>query len=206
MSVISLFGWAALGLLLAYLALFFWGTMRTARLAGRKVWLFGQAKGRDRWAALGFRAAFAIAYFGPLVWLSLPTLRGADPLWALFRLPAFGLLLSFSGALVALVAQFSMGASWRVGISAGETGRLVSTGIFRFSRNPTFVGQFLLLAGVFLAVPALPTLLAAGLFMWSAYAQVSSEEAELRKSLGPEYDAYAARVPRWLGVVRNRAR
>ena len=155
--MISLFGWAALGLLLAYLALFFWGTMRTARLAGRKVWLFGQAKGRDRWAALGFRAAFAIAYFGPLVWLSLPT-------------------------------------------------RLVSTGIFRFSRNPTFVGQFLLLAGVFLAVPALPTLLAAGLFMWSAYAQVSSEEAELRKSLGPEYDAYAARVPRWLGVARNRAR
>lgn len=203
--MISGFGWAALALLGGYLALFFWGSAMAARAAGRPVWLFARATGRDRLAALGFRAAFGLAFLGPLLWLALPMLHKADPLWTegRFVLPGLiGILVAGIGAMLAFAAQMSMGASWRIGVAAGETGELVSGGLYRVSRNPTFVGQAALLAGVALAIPSLPTLVAAVLFLCSAITQVRSEEAALRAALGPAYDRYLAEVPRWIG--RNR--
>lgn len=205
--MISGFGWAALALLLGYLALFFWGSATAAQAAVRPIWLFAQAKGRDRLAALGFRAAFVFAFFGPLLWLALPILHKADPFWTEGKALALGLLgifIASLGAMVAFAAQMSMGTSWRVGVVSGATGDLVSGGLFRFSRNPTFVGQAAVLSGVALAVPCVPTILAPLLFLWSAAIQIRSEEAALRQSLGPEYDRYAASVPRWIGLRRRR--
>ena len=77
--MISGFGWAALAILVGYLALFFWGSAQAAEAAGKPIWLFGRATGRDRLAAIGFRAAFALAFFGPLLWLVWPMLHKADP-------------------------------------------------------------------------------------------------------------------------------
>jgi protein-S-isoprenylcysteine O-methyltransferase Ste14 len=204
--MMSGFGWAALALLFAYLSLFFWGSAVAAQAAGRPVWLFGRATGRDRLAAFGFRAAFALAFFGPLLWLALPLLHKVDPFWTegnALTLGMIGIFIAGLGAMVAFAAQMSMGTSWRVGVVSGQTGNLVSGGLYQFSRNPTFVGQFALLAGVALAVPAVPTILAAILFLWSATTQVRSEEAALRQSLGPDYDRYAASVPRWIGLRRR---
>jgi len=107
--------------------------------------------------------------------------------------------------MVAFAAQMSMGTSWRVGVVDGETGDLVTGGLYRYSRNPTCVGQFALLTGVALAVPSIPTLLAPILFLWSAATQVRSEEAALREALGRDYDYYAASVPRWIGIARKPA-
>lgn len=204
--MISGFGWAALALLCGYLALFFWGSAVAAQAAGRSVWLFARATGRDRLAAMGFRAAFALAFFGPLLWLAMPTLHKIDPLWTEGRtviLGLIGVLLAGLGAMVAFAAQMSMGSSWRVGVVGGETGDLVSGGLYRFSRNPTFVGQAALLTGVGLAAPSVPTFLAPMLFLWSASTQVRSEEAALRAAIGPDYDRYAASVPRWIGINRK---
>ena len=200
--MISGFGWAALALLFGYLALFFWGSALAAQAAGRSVWLFSRAKGRDRVAAMGFRAAFALAFFGPLLWLAVPALHKVDPLWTEGRaifLGLIGVFVAGLGAMVAFAAQMSMGSSWRVGVVGGETGDLVSGGLYRFSRNPTFVGQAALLTGVAIAVPAIPTIMAPLLFLWSASTQVRSEEAALRMAIGPDYDRYAASVPRWIG-------
>jgi len=203
------FGWAALALLFGYLALFFWGSALAAQAAGRPVWLFARATGRDRLAAMGFRAAFALAFFGPLLWLAVPMLHKTDPLWiegGVFALGLTGIFVAGLGAMLAFAAQMSMGSSWRVGVVGGETGDLVSGGLYRFSRNPTFVGQAALLAGVAMAVPAVPTVLAPLLFLWSASTQVRSEEAALRTAIGADYDRYTASVPRWIGFVREAAR
>ena len=102
--------------------------------------------------------------------------------------------------MIAFAAQMSMGSSWRVGVAQGETGNPVSDGLYRFSRNPTFVGQFMLLAGVSLAIAAIPTILAPLIFFWSASTQIRSEETALRQALGPDYDRYAAAVPRWISL------
>lgn len=207
--MVSGFGWAALALLFGYLALFFWGSAIAARAAGQPVWLFAQARGRDRLAALGFRTAFALAFFGPLIWLALPVLHKLDPFWTEGGAAALGLtgiFIAGLGAMIAFAAQMSMGTSWRVGVARGAVGDLVSGGLYRYSRNPTFVGQAALLAGVALAVPAIPTILAPVLFLCSAIVQVRSEEAVLRAAAGPDYDRYAAAVPRWFGLPKGASR
>ena len=66
------FGWASLAVLVLYLVAFLWAGALAAQAAGRPIWLFGRATDRDRLAAIEFRAAFAIAFFGPLVWLAVP--------------------------------------------------------------------------------------------------------------------------------------
>ncbi len=204
--MISGFGWSAFIILAGYIVLFLWRSAVAETAAGRPVWLFQQAAGRDRWAGFGFRAAFVLAFLGPLLWLAWPALHKADPFWSEGELPVFdliGMLVAGSGALLAYAAQVAMGRSWRVGVAQGATGKLVSNGLFRFSRNPTFVGQFALLVGISFAIPAIPTFLAVLLYIWSARTQVRSEEEVLRYSLGAEYDRYAASVPRWIGLPRE---
>ena len=201
--MISPFGWSALAVLLLYLTLFFWGGAMAARAAGRSIWLIGQATGRDWLAAVGFRAAFGLAILGPLVWLTVPPLRSVDPLWtdqgATF-VSFVGQLLAILGAMIAFAAQMAMGASWRVGVDPAAVGSLVSGGLYGISRNPTFVGQLMLLAGVALAIPSLPAVVAVLLFWVSANAQIRSEEHVLETALGAPYLTYRAQVPRWIGT------
>ncbi|GGF78211.1 hypothetical protein GCM10011402_33580 [Paracoccus acridae] len=196
-------GWIALGVVVLYLTFFAWGTVEAARVAGRPVWLFGQAHGTERWAAMGFRLAFALALLGPLVWLVFPNLHKLDPFWTegfFHGKGIVGVLLAVAGAMLAFAAQMPMGASWRVGVLKGESGALVTGGLFRLSRNPTFVGQGLLLTGMALAVLSLPTLLAVFLFAFSASVQIRAEEGVLLSDHGSEYRRWSAQVPRWIGI------
>ncbi|WP_136685852.1 methyltransferase family protein [Falsirhodobacter xinxiangensis] len=179
----------SLGILAAYLLLFALGTTEVTRVTGRSVWLFGRAKGVDRIAAFGFRAAFALAFLGG-------ALVPQDGL-------SVGPVVAAFGGMIAFASQMSMGSSWRVGAVAGETGELVTGGMFRHSRNPTFLGQALLLAGVATSIPSIPTVLAVLLFLASASIQVRSEERLL--AANETYNRWAAETPRWLprGPLRS---
>lgn len=204
--MLHVFGWAALAVLAGYLVLFFAGGVMAARAVGRPVWLFAAAKGLDWLAATGFRAGFALTLVGPLLWLIVPVLHKVDPLWTEGRVPVLGLAglaMAAGGAVLALAAQRAMGASWRVGVKVGETGALVQGSLFRLSRNPTFLGQGLLLAGVALAIPSVPTVLGLALFLWSARTQVLSEEAALMAANGDAYGRFMQSVPRWIGLPRG---
>lgn len=91
----------------------------------------------------------------------------------------------------------------------GALGALVTEGLYRVSRDPVFAGQRLLLAGVALAVPSVPTALAVVLFWGSAQAQIRTEEDLLEQRHGEVYRAYQIRVPRWVGwgqggLIRHR--
>ncbi|MFC3630487.1 methyltransferase family protein [Paracoccus angustae] len=200
------FGGSALAILAAYLLLFLWGTAETGRANGRTAWLMARSRGRDRRAAFAFRLAFACSFVGPLVWSLSPALRRLDPFWSGGDGAWVGMAGVFAaalGAMIAFAAQMSMGASWRVGVKGSEVGGLVTGGLFRISRNPTFIGQCLLLTGVALALPALPTLIGPPLFLAAARAQVPSEEAVLRRAHGAAYDDWARQVPRWIGPCRR---
>lgn len=79
------------------------------------------------------------------------------------------------------------------------TPEIVSTGIYRFTRNPMYVGMALLLLALGLAfanawiVALVPTVLA--VVYWTA---VRHEEAYLERKFGAAYEAYKARTRRWL--------
>ena len=52
-----------------------------------------------------------------------------------------------------VVAQSQMGASWRIGIDHDEKTEFIQKGLFRYSRNPIFVGIIFTSFGFFLVLP-----------------------------------------------------
>ena len=76
---------------------------------------------------------------------------------------------------------------------------LVTEGLFRHTRNPMYVGKFLMVLGVGFASNRWPSLLAITFAYSFMYQCVTlAEEAYLRNKFGPSFDEYCRRVPRWL--------
>ena len=76
---------------------------------------------------------------------------------------------------------------------------LVTTGIHGWSRNPIYVGMFLLYAGIgFAALSPWILILALPLAITVRYGVVAREEAYLERRFGDTYRDYKARVRRWL--------
>ena len=81
---------------------------------------------------------------------------------------------------------------------------LVTRGFFNHSRNPLYVGNLLILLGLLMVWNAPAAYLIGGTFFIVGYmAIVAAEEAFLRGKFGAQYDAYAARVPRWRVRLRG---
>ncbi|HBE9079527.1 methyltransferase family protein [Serratia fonticola] len=75
---------------------------------------------------------------------------------------------------------------------------LLVTGVFRFSRNPVYLGQILLLAAWGLLLGGIGVWLWWGLFF--AYldrVQIPREEAFLRDNFGQDYRGFCDQVRRW---------
>jgi protein-S-isoprenylcysteine O-methyltransferase Ste14 len=84
-------------------------------------------------------------------------------------------------------------------LKPSRTSRLITGGVFRYSRNPIYLGDLLILAAlaVWLGQPANLALLA--VFVWYIDRfQIRPEEKALSALFGAEYAAYCARVRRWL--------
>ncbi len=76
---------------------------------------------------------------------------------------------------------------------------LVTHGIYRYSRNPMYLSLLLLLVAYAVAQGALLALAGPALFL--AYVtrfQIVPEERALAAKFGAQFDAYRARVRRWL--------
>ncbi len=95
-----------------------------------------------------------------------------------------------------LVALSHMGNSWRIGIDTDTQTQLITTGLFRVSRNPVFFGMIACLAGLFLVTPNALT----GLFLILGYVlmqiQIRLEEEHLFKLHGDGYLGYKQKVRR----------
>ncbi len=76
---------------------------------------------------------------------------------------------------------------------------LVVRGIYRCTRNPMYLGFLLALLAWALYLAKLSALLVLPLFVgYLTVFQIKPEEAALRDRFGAGFDAYAARVRRWL--------
>ena len=76
---------------------------------------------------------------------------------------------------------------------------LITTGIFRLSRNPIYLADLLILTGVSLIWGKFIGLILVPLLGWVLFRRfISGEEARLREIFGEEYTAYTARTRRWI--------
>jgi len=117
---------------------------------------------------------------------------------------ALGLVLMTIGAVVTLVAQIEMGASWRVGVDPGERTELVTTGLFAWVRNPIYTAMLTALFGLVLAMPNALAALAFVVCLVGLELHVRRvEEPHLLRQHSERFRAYARDVGRFVpGVGR----
>jgi protein-S-isoprenylcysteine O-methyltransferase Ste14 len=92
----------------------------------------------------------------------------------------------------------------RVGFVLGEEPpKLVRQGLYRFSRNPMYVGVLLAVFGQALVFACIRAVFY-GALLWLSFhiVVVFLEEPHLRKERGASYEEYCRGVPRWLGRYR----
>jgi len=117
----------------------------------------------------------------------------------LFGMALAGGLLVGGGLLSIGLAALEMRRARTTVIPHMEPDALVTSGIFRRSRNPIYVGDALVLTGLILRWGAWPSLVLVPLFVWLITDRfVLDEEARLRARFGAAFDAYVERTRRWL--------
>jgi len=109
-----------------------------------------------------------------------------------------GNLMLTAGFLFTLLVHFSMRGSWRSGIDPSGPDGLISTGFYKYSRNPMFLSVAVAQVGFFLVLPSAFSLLCLVIGLCALGRQVAAEECHLAEMFPAEYAAYAARVRRWL--------
>ncbi|UXU92147.1 methyltransferase family protein [Burkholderia sp. S-53] len=152
----------------------------------------GERENRDnRWVLAAFAASgFLLAYLPALTdRLDVWTFGGEAVRW-------LGVALYIAGGALRLWPVFVLGKrfSGLVAIQPGHT--LVTDGIYRRIRNPSYLGLLVNSAGWALAFRSGVGVLLVALMIVPLVARIRSEEALLRSQFGAEYDAYCART--WL--------
>ncbi|MDN0073474.1 isoprenylcysteine carboxylmethyltransferase family protein [Crenobacter sp. SG2303] len=126
--------------------------------------------------------------------LGIWTLDGENLRW-------FGVVLFIAGGALRMWPVFVLGYrfSGLVAIQPGHT--LVTTGVYRTIRNPSYLGLLINSLGWALAFRSGVGMLLTALTLPPLIARIHSEEALLRSQFGSEYDAYRSRTWRLIPWV-----
>lgn len=110
-----------------------------------------------------------------------------------------GCLLGVAGDVIFALAVITMRDSWRAGLAEEDETRMVVEGIYRFSRNPAFLGFDLVYIGILLMFFNWILLAFSVFAIVMLHLQILQEESYLGRVFGEEYAAYRNRVGRYLG-------
>lgn len=110
-----------------------------------------------------------------------------------------GFLVGLLGDLFFLLAVVCMRDSWRAGIPDKDKTALVTTGIYKVSRNPAFLGFDLQYLGVLLLYCNPLTAVFSLFAIVMLHMQILQEERYLTEAFGAPYRTYCRRVFRYLG-------
>lgn len=115
-------------------------------------------------------------------------------MWAALPVLAAGVTVAVAGVL-----QFRRSRTTVNPMTPERTSALVSNGIYRYTRNPMYVGMLLALLAfaIVLASPASLLMLPAFVVYMNRF-QIMPEERQLARHFGAEFQAYRAGVRRWL--------
>ena len=109
-----------------------------------------------------------------------------------------GEAIAVSGLVIFILAFFSFGDSWRIGIDRKTAGQLVTGGIFSISRNPIYVAFDLIFIAVFLINGTWFFLIFALVAMLAVHSQTLREEKFLAHRYGDAYERYRKQTPRYV--------
>lgn len=110
-----------------------------------------------------------------------------------------GFCIAGIGDIFFLISVTYMKDSWRAGIPKKDKTKLVTDGIYKFSRNPAFVGFDFMYIGILLMFFNIGTLLFSLFSIVMLHLQILQEEKYMAKTFGEEYLEYKKKVFRYIG-------
>jgi len=111
---------------------------------------------------------------------------------------AVGASMIASGAIASLLAVQQFAGLPQ--ITGTNPGHLITRGIYRYSRNPQYVGLVVALTGLALLRPSARAFLLAAILAAVYGTWVPCEETYLERRFGARYVRYRRATPRWFGV------
>nr|WP_239496785.1 isoprenylcysteine carboxylmethyltransferase family protein [Aggregatibacter kilianii] len=123
------------------------------------------------------------------------------PLW---QFPiSWGLVIVFAvlGCLIGSgsILQFLLARTTVNPLQLETASQLVTTGIYKYTRNPMYLGLVFVLLAWMCYLGSLSAILGIVLFVWYITEfQIKREEESLRKIFGETFTAYCRRTRRWL--------
>lgn len=110
-----------------------------------------------------------------------------------------GFCIGMLGDLIFLASVLCMKDSWRAGIPDKDRTKLVTSGIYRYSRNPAFLGFDFMYVGLLLMYFNLAMLVVSAFAIIMLHLQILQEERYLTENYGESYREYRKHVFRYLG-------
>ena len=108
----------------------------------------------------------------------------------------------YAGLPVYLVGLIAYAMVW-VGFATTPPDKLVTKGIYRYSRNPMQLSQVVIFLGVGIATASWVFLLLAVVYIVTPLLWVDAEERHCLKYYGDAYREYMKRTPRWIGIPKS---
>jgi len=122
-----------------------------------------------------------------------PRFPGLRLVWLAVALIALGI------ALAAAAAMLFRREGTELEPTSTANRKLVTSGPFRVTRNPMYLGLIIVTIGVAFWVGAWPMFLVpVALFATANWVHVPFEEEKMRRQFGEAFDAYARKVRRWI--------
>lgn len=192
--------------LLIYFVLFFgvaviWRNYSVAKRTGINAFKLNQKTGPEAITGIYFKCLPLLSILVFIVFALFPNLYLLlGPIKLLFStsIQYAGMGIMSIALIWVVVAQSQMGASWRIGIDHEQKTEFVQRGLFKYSRNPIFVGVIFMSLGYFLVLPNPITFAILVLDIALIQIQVAMEEDYLTRQHEQKYREYCQQVRRWL--------
>ncbi len=122
-----------------------------------------------------------------------------------FLLPLRLNALWFYAGLIVYIVGMIIGYLAMYGFATTPIDKPVTKGIFRYSRNPMYLGGFISLIGISLVSISWVYFLTASIWMILNHVmEIPVEESECVKKYGTDYIEYRKKTPKWIGIPRSR--
>lgn len=108
-----------------------------------------------------------------------------------------GIVMASLGVFLFIIAMWTMRDSWRAGIPEKDKTTLIKSGIYRFSRNPAFLGFDLMYLGLLIAFFNAIHLFFVLFAVTMLHLQILQEEQFLTVSFGEKYTTYKQHTGRY---------
>lgn len=109
-----------------------------------------------------------------------------------------GFVISLLGIVIFITAMATMRDSWRAGIDNTQNTKIIKNGIYKYSRNPAFVGFDLFYIGISLAFSNILNVLFACASIFMLHLQILEEEKFLPTVFGKDYLHYKKQTRRYI--------